>query len=905
MHDTPFLMYSFLSDTYYENIDNYKPSNEYSDTARKNTPDDWEVVKKGFWTRCTPPAWSSVRHGWKIHVSSVPKNAIETIEIVAKILVEAKVAFKFCSDPRMLRMSISKSWSRFQAGKFMAIYPRDADEFVRVMDALHGATRHLAGPHVLTDRAYLDSRVLYYRYGAHVGDFRITPYGHGVPGFVLEDGSWYEDIRGPSFRLPPGCVDPFAKTIEQGKDAAPGEVLLNNRFLVKGVIKFNATGGIYFGIDKQSGREIIIREVRGMLGHLESERPEDPAFVLKREARILEKLSPTGLVPEFVDIFQEWSNWFLVEERLKATSLWGHSMSFYYSDEYQSSNFGLERILSTIKAIAEGLEVIHHHGIVLRDLTRNNVMFTDDGRVKFIDLEFAYELEGTEQWVSGWTPGYASAEQVAAQRPALADDHYALGALVLDMLTFCAAGMDLDRRAIFSKLEQVLTDLHLPMQLYDLAAGLTHVDREQRWDTRKALAFLAEIRSSPAEVLMFPAKDDFLDIGAPTPLLLGQLAEVEEGLIRFLESSKDLSRDDRLWPCSPEVFLTNPVSIQYGAAGVAWLLHRSRGQVDSNILDWLVEKARTTSCPPGLYAGLGGVALLLLSAGRPEEAVKLLDQVAQSEQTFSLPGLYFGCAGFGLVNLHFWHATGDQKYLDAAINVGQRLLAESQQSPHGTYWSSENRIYLGLGDGQSGIALFLLYLGAICADPRFIEAAGASLKFDVAHGIRVAGRICWKTHVDSKDNEPNVPHTRFGSAGIGTVCIRYFALTGDKWFRDVALDCAQSIRSRVTNKIWQDSGNAGYGEFLLDLAQFLGEESYRHAAYYHAEAILPHALHVPDGIAFAGSDHYRICCDYSTGSAGIGVFIDRLLCGKSRFMMLDEAVPQFRRGASSPIGCVG
>ena len=82
--------------------------------------------------------------------------------------------------------------------------------------------------------------------------------------------------------------------------------------------------------------------------------------------------------------------------------------------------------------------------------------------------------------------------------------------------------------------------------------------------------------------------------------------------------------------------------------------------------------------------------------------------------------------------------------------------------------------------------------------------------------------------------------------------------------------------------------HAQFGEYLLDLACLLQDERFSNAAYYQAEAILPHALDCEGGVAFAGPAHYRICNDYGMGGSGIGIFLDRLLSRRSRFLMLDE-----------------
>ncbi len=79
-------------------------------------------------------------------------------------------------------------------------------------------------------------------------------------------------------------------------------------------------------------------------------------------------------------------------------------MDFYFSEELQTAADGFRRIREKIVSIAEALSVVHSRGVVLRDLTRSNVMFTAAGQVKFIDLEFAHEIGVDDRWVKGGHP---------------------------------------------------------------------------------------------------------------------------------------------------------------------------------------------------------------------------------------------------------------------------------------------------------------------------------------------------------------------------------------------------------------------------------------------------------------------------------------------------------------------
>ncbi|CRX67349.1 MULTISPECIES: protein kinase domain-containing protein [Stenotrophomonas maltophilia group] len=898
MVDTTARMYTLLDDVHFENIERYRPTDEYSSVARNLLPADWQLQPRGFWTHCRPPGWKSRSHGWKIHISSIPENAEETIAVACEEIAAAGAMFKFCSDPRMLAMSLGKGWSRFQLGKFITLYPAGEAQFLSLLERLHVRTQHLGGPHILTDRPYKGSSVVYYRYGAHSEGFRPDIYGNRQQGFRLEDGSWHDDVRGAHFRLPPGCTDPVVPLERPAVDPPPAEILLNQRYRVLGALKFNGTGGVYHGVDMDTGQRIVIREVRGFAGSMQALAPHVLVGGIQREARILQKLSGTGLVPEFVALFKEWNNWFLVEEQLEASTLWDSAMDFYFSEELQTAADGFRRIREKIVSIAEALSVVHSRGVVLRDLTRSNVMFTAAGKVKFIDLEFAHEIGVDDRWVKGWTPGYASAEQRASRRPTVQEDHYALGVLILDMLTFCASGLDLARGQIVDgKLPQVLADLGLPEALRDIVVGLTDQDAGRRWDIAKTLKALGNIEVPSLRRVMFPSRQELLTAPVPAPSECRALQDILSGLAAYLHSAVDTGRDDRLWPAGPQLFFTNPVSLQFGATGTAWFLLRHEGHLDPAILDWIQDRAVSERCPPGLYSGLAGVSLLLLQAGRREAAMRVRAGVAQSGDALATPSLYFGAAGQGLMDLHFWQATGDGAYLSSAISIGEGLLESSRRSPQGRFWSSQGKVFLGLGDGQSGIALFLSYLGVASGDARFLEAASQALDYDISHGIRVAGRLFWKNLADAPANASNSPHTRFGAAGIGTACLRHFAATGEVRFREIALECAYSVRSRVTNKLWQESGNAGFGEYMLDLACVLGDERYANVAFHHAEAIVQHAVPMPVGVAFAGPAHHRVCNEYSVGGAGIGIFLDRLLKRSPRLLMLDGLLDR-RSGAA-------
>ncbi|BFI96055.1 MAG: class III lanthionine synthetase LanKC [Rhodanobacter sp.] len=892
MKDHPYMMYTLLSKVFYESLSQRKPSDEYLNVVRPLLPAGWHTSNHGVWTEVTPPDAVGLGHGWKIHLSVIPMHAKDMLTFVVPELVRANVSFKFCADLQMLELTLNKNWPRTQVGKFITIYPSSAENFKSVIEALHPLTDKFVGPHILTDNIYKNSMVLHYRYGAHIEDYRLDAYGYRIPGYRLGDGSWVDDIRKPGLFNPLNLdVDLGDKISSSGIENSRSSVLLNGHYRVEKAIKFSGEGGMYYGVDERDGLQVVVREQRRLLGAILGVDGLEPGYTLKKEAAILQKLDGCGFTPRYVDHFEEEGHWFLVQERLNgADTLWGYSMAFYFNSENQTPSQTFESLRTVVRNIATALKAIHSFGVVLRDLTRTNVLITTDNEVRFVDFEFSHDLTIDSHWVAGWTAGYASADQRADRRPSLADDYYAFGALILDLITYSASGFDLNRAGLFRKLDMNLADLGLPAHLADMVRGLTQQDPAERWDIDSAIAHLDGIEPPDDKRPLFPTLSRNLstyDRKAYSPIL----AEID----LFFDSSITLTRSDRLWPGSAEIWATNPVNLMYGATGCAYFLLRHRGYVEDAILDWIAARATILNCPPGLFSGLAGVASLLLDSGRVEQAVKMLDG-AMNGMTSDLPhGLLTGFAGVGLAYIRFYLATGESRHLERAIELAERILGQAEVDAKGIHWKVGGRTPLGFATGQSGVALFLIYLAVAAKRDDLLRYGTEALDFDLSHRVDRAGQILWQQFAESASNEPHTPHVMAGTAGIGAVALRAWLATGNEDYLRVAQECARSVSERFSNKIWQMEGLSGMGELLIDMAQLAPTptDDFIRSACYLADGILPYGINRTEqgefqGTAFGGFDHFRVCSDYGYGTAGIGIFLDRLVNDRQRLFMPDE-----------------
>src|SRR4030095_6151274 len=113
----------------------------------------------------------------------------------------------------------------------------------------------------------------------------------------------------------------------------------------------------------------------------------------------------------------------------------------------------LDEALPIAKQIAEALEAAHEHGIIHRDLKPANIKVRADGTVKVLDFGLAkaidpaapssahamnsptLSLHATQAGVILGTAAYMSPEQAAGKPVDKRSDLWALGVVVLEMLT--------------------------------------------------------------------------------------------------------------------------------------------------------------------------------------------------------------------------------------------------------------------------------------------------------------------------------------------------------------------------------------------------------------------------------------------------------------------------------------
>lgn len=852
-----------------ESLDLYRPRlSDFHDFVSSRLPECWELKRQGICFHCSAPQNVLPEHGWKIHISSTRAHAQELLIVVGSILFAAgDTGFKFALDLPTLSLLNGKNWPRGGSGKFITIYPPNNARFLELIEELHLATREFKGPYILSDHRYKDSHVVFYRYGGMKLRESIEVTGERTPMLAGPDGKQIPDQRLAYPTTPPwaAAVVPIEEQRASGDES---HSLHGGRFEIEGVLNFSNAGGVYYGRDKESGARVVIKEARP---HVEVSDGNDAIALLKKEYRLLTQLADTDIVPQPVDLFEELGHWFLVEEYVEGVSLGAHSAShnillrtrpskedfaIWYSDFRQHA----------LKLI-EIVHLLHSRNIVFSDLSPSNLIVSKGSNsLKIIDFEGAYD-RSVDPPTSLHTPGFVSPRRLEGAAASAEDDYYSAGAVLMAYLMPWNGFFHLKPGAKDEFMALIQVDAHLSESVSKMILGLMEPDPARRPDPASLAEMLPEsgTEGAPKAPKQEPAVD---------------YTSVLEGIMRHMLDVASYQRRDSLFPADPKLFTTNPLSLAYGATGIAYAMKQVTGFVPRPVIDWiLAHSIHRETYAPGLYLGMSGIAWGLLEIGETAEAERLF------QHTFGHPlldrsfDLFYGEAGWGMTSLRFFLKTGNELYLQKALECGSRLMA-------GQWRKQEANRPLGMAHGASGIALYLLYLYLATKDEDFLNAGREALDSDLSTAVNTKdGGWSWGRTANTQSTL--YPYWRHGSAGVGAAVVRYHKVLGDDTYGQALEKIFIDTDREYVALPGRFAGQTGLGDFLLDAWEFTGEEKYFESANKVARAVLKFSVN-RNGIAFPGDSLNRLCCDYGSGSAGIALFLNRLAGRQKADFLLDD-----------------
>ncbi|MFC9398028.1 hypothetical protein ACFTWS_33420 [Streptomyces sp. NPDC057027] len=427
-----------------EQMSEHPLSPAYADRLADLLPPDWHMHRQDVWLFARKTSIAArgdhphaLTQGFKIHVSAAPQYARRVLDVVVPVCVSHGTEFKIIGDPELHGFLNSKRQERGSSGKFMTVYPANEESFKDLIEIIHQRTRdeEVAGPRILSDRQYKDSKILFYRYGGFYSPQRVRI--DGTHEFCLTSPAqeYVPDERLPYFRLPSWVSDPFQADHDEDEDEAMGTVLLNNRYLIDSAMGFSNSGGIYFGIDSQSQEAVFVKEARPLTNcWTVGDEVWDATTLLRREYGTLQRLTDMDCIPRPIDCFEEAEHTFLVEQRITALTLrqyWALNdviLAPYIRRPGRLAAW-VDKFSSIAGSLIRMIQDIHERGVLLGDLSPENLLIDPRTmRMWLVDFESAVSQDDTKtvQHAALWgTPGFVNPTRLTRGRLVPEDDFYA------------------------------------------------------------------------------------------------------------------------------------------------------------------------------------------------------------------------------------------------------------------------------------------------------------------------------------------------------------------------------------------------------------------------------------------------------------------------------------------------
>lgn len=317
--------------------------------------------------------------GFKIHISATPDNYKTIFKTVYPTLCEKQLIFKFIKKNADVLSNFSESESAPESGKYFTIYPKDREHCLSILDMLyHLLPKELEGIYILSDRAYKDSNIIFYRFGCIIDrkDNRVD----GCPAYKHSDGHYWLDYQKSYFDLPEWVEDLQEQQVIT-------DSYLSSNYEVKELLKANNAGNIYLAQNKQ-GEQVIIKESRPhIICH---------HGITNRQLREQEWTIASDNFhdkPYAIEVVNEWKNRYYIYRYIEGESLLhiGNEFGIYsYSSNDTKGNFlKYQKLVLYIGQLLHLVKNFHNKEIVLNDIHPNNFIVTTSD-VHFVDLENSY-----------------------------------------------------------------------------------------------------------------------------------------------------------------------------------------------------------------------------------------------------------------------------------------------------------------------------------------------------------------------------------------------------------------------------------------------------------------------------------------------------------------------------------
>ncbi len=239
---------------------------------------------------------------------------------------------------------------------------------------------------------------------------------------------------------------------------------------------------IYRARQKNLGRYVVIKQLK----HNEQ---EELIERFRREARTLASVLHQN-VAHVYDYVESGEHHYIFMEYISGVDL--------SAVIKQTGNLPPHVAAATLLGVARGVNALHGHQLIHRDVKPSNIRITDRGEVKLMDLGIVLDTNADELTRPGILVGsrfYLSPEQVLGEAASPRSDIFLLGICLYEMLAGVRPFVDEGRESVFQRIREAkyvpLRKMRssVPRALEAIVDRCLRKNPEQRYQSSSALAY--------------------------------------------------------------------------------------------------------------------------------------------------------------------------------------------------------------------------------------------------------------------------------------------------------------------------------------------------------------------------------------------------------------------------------
>lgn len=369
------------------------------------------------------------------------------------------------------------------------------------------------------------------------------------------------------------------------------------------------------------------------------------------------------------------------------------------------------------------------------------------------------------------------------------------------------------------------------------------------------------------------------------------------------------TKNGMAWPADPDDPETVDLTLYTGMPGVVLFflqVYQTTGDrsylVDAQLgADYLIESLDAEK-RNGLYLGISGIGFVLQETFKmtkktkyregTRKCVRMLQErsqkVGNGVQWSEVTDIISGISGTGLFLLYAARELNDKQSLDLAAKAGERMIELGRPENDGLKWAmspTTKNLMPNFSHGTAGNAYFLATLYEQTRERKFLDAAlkGAGYLKSIAE---TEGETCSLFHNEGEGRKLHYLGWCHGPAGTARLFYKLYKTTGDKeWLKWTEMSARTVLKSGIPenrlpgfwNNVGQCCGNAGIGEFFLDLFKVTRKREYFRFAKKMNDDLLARSTEEGKGLKWIHAENRTspksllAQTGYMQGAAGIGM----------------------------------